>query len=180
MSWCQIDARRKQQGVQVVECFRGGATISGRPVLLVVKRAGQLNFKLTAYDQQTVDSYVGFIYAPAVQELLQRTNGRVKPWMKDKVVELLVASVALVDAIPNPTHELESRTRGKTIVLHPDKRGDLSTKGKVQAALNRPLRDKYKLTRKYDKILMKERAKQLGLGLVKGGYEAMRPFKPRS
>lgn len=173
----QIDARRKAAGTPVVECYRNGIILSNRPVHLVVSRAG-LHFRAFAFDPQTTRRYAGFIYEPQIRDMLARAGGKVPAWNKEKVVEMLVSRLALVDAIKAPTGEMEEREGGGTIILHPEKGAAVSTRGMRTKGLKRVLRDKFEVTRRYERSGERGRARTLGMGLVRNGYETVGPFRP--
>jgi hypothetical protein len=167
--------KRKLHGVQAVECFRGGVIISGRPLMLVAKRAG-LSFKFIGHDLQTCETYIGYVYEPVVLEVLQR-DGRVKAWQKELVAELLVTKLALVDAIPAPTMELETFNRNRTLIIHVEKGPSVSTHGKRHVSLRRVLRDQFKAMRKFEKVEAKQRTRRIGFGLGRYDFEILPPLK---
>lgn len=114
--------------------------------MLVVKRAG-LSFKLLAHDEQTCETYMGYVYEPAILEMLDRNNKVIKRWQKDEVVQLLISRIALVDAVPAPTVELNKATR--VIVLHQQLGPHVPTTGVRSVSMGRVLHDQYEAMRRY-------------------------------
>ena len=169
----QIEGRRKLQGLQVVEAYRGSVVISGRPLLLVAKRCG-LSFKFIGYDQQTSETYVGYVYEPAVRQALKAQGGQAKPWEKDRVVEFLVSMLGLVDALPALSADLETFNKSRTLVLHVDKGSLIGTHGKRQTSFQRVLRDEMDMYRSYIKIEEKKRRRRD----VRGRPDSVQVLKP--
>lgn len=83
-------------------------------VLVCVRHVGP---RPQAHDPQTCESFVGFVYEPAVREMLRR-DGSVQAWQRKEVLGLLMSRVALVDSIRAPTHELRRANASRTVVLH--------------------------------------------------------------
>jgi len=154
--------------------------ISGRPLLLVGKRCG-LSFKFMGYDQQTSEAYLGYVYEPLVRQALQANGGQVKLWEKDRVAEVLVSMLGLVDAIPSLSTDLEGFNRSTTLVLHVEKGAGIGIHGKRQASLHRVLRDQTHIYRAYNRLEEKKRRRREVRGRP-NGVESMKSWdiRPRA
>ena len=156
--------RRLLLGPEVLVMFRGGTFISGRPVHLLVQRCGN-NYKFAAKDQQTNETYEGYVYADQVESLL-KSNPEVKYYKPDCVTRFLMDNLGLVDAIPGASHELSVYNIRRVLIIHPEKGPQVPVHGIRQRNFGNILQDQYKVIQSFERIENKGKGRKQGLGLI--------------
>ena len=166
--------RRLLLGPEVLTMFSGGTFISGCPVYLLVQRCGN-NYKFSANDQQTNETYVGYVYADQVDTLLQ-SNPDVKYYKPDCVTRFLMDNLGLVDAIPGASDELSIYNLRRVLIIHPEKGPRVPVHGIRQRNFGNILQDQYKILQSFERIEAKGKGRKQGLGLL-DNTETLEPMK---
>mmetsp|Transcript_16736 Transcript_16736/g.56544 ORF Transcript_16736/g.56544 Transcript_16736/m.56544 type:complete len:203 (-) Transcript_16736:56-664(-) len=149
-----------------------GRTVSGVPLLLTVRRCG-LNFKFVGHAVGgDCDTFVGYAHQDAVLRLLETQphsrHDAVRSWQHSRVLELLLASLALVKPLRAPTAELASLEAGglALVVSEGGSGADVFGPCVQDTALGRGLADTQCVLRKHNAKVAADRAKAAALGLA--------------